>query len=140
MLSDGCVGSFLRVPAPIGGMDDWESVAVALQGVCVALGGVAVLADALGVPGVVDPFVIGGALFAVGFALGAAAASSRDDRVGVALHVVAVAGWVGVLVGAETRATAATWGGVALLAAAGVGLCYRAVRTWRQESGSATAS
>ncbi|WP_323675671.1 hypothetical protein [Halorubellus sp. PRR65] len=120
-------------------MDDWESVAMALQGVCVALGGVAVLADAVGVPGVVDPFVLGGGLFAVGFALGAAAASSRDDRAGVALHVVAVAGWVGVLAGSAMAATAATWSGVALLAAAGVGLCYRALRAWRTDDAPAEA-
>ena len=119
-------------------MDDWESVAVALQGVCVALGGAALLADAVGVPGVVDPFVLGGALFALGFALGTAAASSRGDRVGVALHALAVAGWVGVLAGSSTRTPALPWSGVASLAVAGIGLCYRALRARRAADGAAS--
>jgi hypothetical protein len=47
-------------------MDEWESVAVALQGVCVAFADVTVLASAIGVPGIVDPFAVAGALFALG--------------------------------------------------------------------------
>lgn len=113
-------------------MDDWESVAVALQGVCVALAGVALLAGAVGVPGVVDPVVVGGALFALGFALGAAAAWSRDDRSGVALHACAVAGWGGVLAGEAARSAIATWAGLVLLAVAGLGLCYRAILAYRR--------
>jgi len=109
-------------------MDDWESVAVALQGVCVAFAGVALLAGAVGVPGVVDPFVVGGALFALGFAFGAAAAWSRRDRGSVALHACAVAGWGGVLAGEGTRSAVTTWSGLLLLAVAGLGLCYRAIR------------
>jgi hypothetical protein len=114
-------------------MDDWESVAVALQGVCVALAGAALVAGALGVPGVVDPFVVGGALFALGFALGAAAAWSRRDRGRVVLHASAVAGWCGVLAGEATRSAVATWGGLVLLAVAGLGLCYRAIRAYRRD-------
>lgn len=109
-------------------MDDWESVAVALQGVCVALAGGALLAGALGVPGVVDPFVVGGALFALGLAFGAAAAWSRRDRGSVALHACAVGGWGGVLAGEAARSAVTTWSGLLLLAVAGLGLCYRAIR------------
>jgi len=119
-------------------MDDWESVAVAVEGVCVALGGVAVLAAAVGVPGVVDPFVLGSGLFALGFALGAGAARSRGDRASVALHAAAVAGWGGVLAGRALSAPCLQWAGVGLLAVAGVGLCYRALRAWR--TGDAGAS
>ncbi|NHN41214.1 hypothetical protein G9C85_06125 [Halorubellus sp. JP-L1] len=120
-------------------MDDWESVAMALEGVCVALGAVAVLAAAVGVPGIVDPFVLGSGLFALGFALGAMAARSRGDRAGVALHAAAVAGWTGVLAGSALANALLGRVGVALLAVAGVGLCYRALRAWRTGDASASA-
>lgn len=113
-------------------MDDWESVAVALQGVCVALAGAALVVTALGLPGVVDPFVLGGALFALGFAFGAAAAWSRRDQGSVALHASAVVGWGGVLTGEAARSAVAAWGGLVLLAVAGLGLCYRAIRAYRR--------
>jgi hypothetical protein len=119
-------------------MDDWESVAVALQGVCVAFGGVALVLAAADVAGVVDPFVLGGGLFALGFALGAAAARSRDDASAVALHAAAVTGWVLVLGGHAFTRPVATWPGIALLALAGIGLCVRAVRSWRGTTGGAS--
>jgi hypothetical protein len=121
-------------------MDDWESAAVALQGVCVVLAGVSVLASAVGVPGIVDPFVVAGALFTLGFALGGAAAWSRRDRGSVALHACAVGGWVGVLGGEATRSVIATWGGLVLLAVAGLGLCYRAIQGYRRDESGISAS
>jgi hypothetical protein len=118
-------------------MDDWESVAVALQGVFVAFGGVAVLADGVGVRGVGNPFVLGAGLFAVGFVFGAIGARSRGDGASVALHAVAVLGWCGVLAGDALGPETVTWVGVALLGVAGVGLCYRAIRAWRADSSTA---
>jgi len=108
-------------------MDDWQDVGVALQGVFVCFGAVAVLVDAAGIPGVVDPFVLGTGLFAVGFALGALVAVRNDDARGTVANVVAVAGWMLVLAG-DGGCDARTWSGIALLALAGVTFCQRAIR------------
>lgn len=119
---------------PAGGMDEWHEVAVAVQGAAVFFGGVALVADAAGVPGVVDPFRLGGALFAVGFALGAVAALLSDDARGAVANAVAVVGWVLVLA-AGAVAGAVAWTGIALLAVAGAALCYRALRRASGEGG-----
>lgn len=108
-------------------MDDWQDAGLALQAVVVCFGGIALLADAFGLRGVVDPFVIGVALFTGAFALGAVVALSRDDPPGAVANVVAVAGWVLVLAG-TAGGRSQTWSGIALLAVAGLTLCYRAVR------------
>lgn len=108
-------------------MDDWQDVGVALQGVFVCFGGVSLLLAAFGVPGVVEPFVLGSGLFAVAFGSGALVAVSNDDPAGVVANVVAVAGWALVVAG-DAGGRAQTWSGIALLGVAGVTLCYRAVR------------
>lgn len=110
-------------------MDEWRDVGVAVQGAAVFFGGAALVADAAGVPGVVDPFVLGGALFALGFAVGAVAAGATGDGRGASANALAVLGWVLVLA-AGGVAGALAWTGIALLGVAGVALAYRALRRW----------
>lgn len=108
-------------------MDDWQGVAFALQGACVCFGGLSLVGAAFGVQGVVEPFVLGGALFALGFGFGALAAVAADDGRGALAHAGAIAGWAFVLA-ADGTAGSLAWTGIALLGLTGGALCYRAIR------------
>lgn len=69
---------------------------------------------------VIDLYLVGGVVFAVGFAAGAQLHLGRGDTRRAAAQVVAAVGWLLVVVGGSTGPRLALWVGVVVLAAAAV--------------------
>lgn len=96
-----------------------------VSGAIVVIGGVVVVASLLWETVVVadttvDVFVIGGAVFAIGFALGGIDRWYGDERRRGAAQVVSAVGWAGFVWGSSGGTTAVLYGGFALLVVGGL--------------------